>query len=298
MSTARRSASARPTALGVLLLLGLTGCASTQPKPPSDVPPLSYPQLRELYNRRAEKVPQVWARAVVEINYTDGKGKAHFEQGDGHLLLRKPADLALDIGKLGNVFYFIGGDATRFWYFDLHSDPSFALVGNHADIGKPGMPELPLPIRPDRLVQLMGVNALPDPQTPGLLLTREDSPAGPVDVVRFPFDPANPTLVERIVIDGVKHVPTTITLLDGGQKLAEAQLGEYNAMKLTGAPPGAFPDIATRIAVSLPAQKATLKLFLSDAFDGKPTKVRDEKFNFDQLVQDLAPQKVRTLTPR
>ncbi len=263
---------------------------------------IEYAPLRKAYNDRVERIDQFWSRALVEINWTDEKDNKHYEQGDGTLIVRKPRELALAIGKLGEVMFWVGSDAERFWFFDLkppENKPPRAAVGKHADIGKPGMPELPIPLPPDHLITLLGINALPESRADApITATQETVGDQTFDLVTIPLYPARPALLEKIRIDTKTHYPVTITILDGNQILADAKLTDYQPIKIAGKAPGAFPDLAMNIELTLPARKARVKLLLSDAVDGKASnKVKDAQFNFETLTGRFNPNPVRILEP-
>jgi hypothetical protein len=289
----RLCASAR----GVLLLcmLIVAGCKSTPKETQvAAAPKIAASAVREAYNANAGRITQFWSRSVVEIHYTDNQNKQHAEQGDGPFIIRKPADMALAIGKLGNTMYWVGSDATRFWFLDLNpqkGQPRTAYIGRHEGLGKPGMRPLPIPIRTDDLVQMLGITPVEAKATaePGVVDKQPGywfaSPMGSTGTRRMFIaeSPARALAVQFVGPDG--------------KMVAESKLGVYQPLNLVGKSPAEFPDIPTRIEVNIPARSARLTLFLSDMTDDK-NKVRDAQFNVDQLVKLLKVEHVETLSPR
>ena len=260
---------------------------------PPSAPVLSTSEIREGYNRRVEKIERLWARPIVEIRWVDAEGKSHFEQGDGPLIVRKPHDLALAIGKAGNVFMWLGRNAERYWLFELRppkDQPTTAYVGRIDELDRIDPRKLPLPVRPDQLIELLGITELPD----GIEVAITEPPnAGYAVLGPVPGSGARTywSLDEKLR-------PTRVGFIDpaSGEVIAEAELSNYKPLPITGAPPGAWPDIATTVEIKVPASRANLKLILSD-FTDDPAKIKDAQFDFERLVAANKPQQVREITP-
>src|SRR5262249_54442096 len=144
----------------VASLTCLTGCPTPPTREPKSVAPPgpapAYADLAARYNANIAGLDRLWSRAVVELNWRDDRGKKRFEQGDGNLITGLPDRVALSIGKLGNTLFWAGGDAQRYWLFDLQGD-KVAYVGRHAYIGSPCTLESPLAVQPRDLVRLLGI---------------------------------------------------------------------------------------------------------------------------------------------
>lgn len=286
--------------VGVAMVVGgvavMGGC--DQPRVTGELP--AFAELRDRYNARTAQVEQLWARTVVEIRWEDERGRRHFEQGDGPLILRMPSELALAVGKLGNTMYWVGGDAERFWFFDLNppnGEPSSATVGRHEDIARTGTEELPVPVRPDQLLHLLGVKDMPEPadgQVPQV--TRE----GGMDVVRIAADAEGEAWWRYELDPANNHLPTRIVLLDAeGQEVVASALSRYQPLEREGVPPGGWPYVPTRIEITTPLTERTrMTLFMADPTDGKARdRVREAQFDFERLVEMLNPDEVREVQP-
>lgn len=277
----------RQSGLALLVVAGLCGCQKAKDrKGATDVPlpPMTYAQIAESYNARVERVQTLWVRSVVEIRWKDKDGKKHFEQGDGPLIIRKPSELALAIGKLGNTRFWLGCDADRYWLFDLHK-PRKAYVGKQSNVANAARQVLPLPIRPDQMIGLIGLRSLPD----------TDQAQVEIDGGRYRL-----TLPPDQALGGMQPVlwldaqirPVRIQLRDGRPSvIVDAELSKYSRMKLSDAAPGAWPSLATRVHMVLGDGQATVTLFMRNPIDGT-SKIKDAQFNFEKLVKLLKVEQV------
>ncbi len=255
---------------------------------------LSYPEFARAYNRRVAKIERLWSRVTMEVRWTDEDGRKQFEQGDGQLIVRKPNELALAIGRLGNTMYWLGCDAERYWMFDLNppeDQPKTAYIGSRA---LAHTHRLPLPINPNHLLGMLGIQALPTDAheghmhwhnngTEGMLHTHfvqiNDTQQGAIDPAqlvqsRVVFDVPGRRLRERVAVRGEDDL------------LLRSTLSKYKPLKRVNQPPGAFPDVATRFEMELPPQKARLSLTLSELTDD-PKKIKDVQFDPAKLIRML-----------
>ncbi len=247
---------------------------------------MTYEQVRAAYNDRIAPIDTLWVRSVVEIRWTDEEGDRHFEQGDGPLIVRRPSELALAIGKLGNTRFWLGCDAKRYWLFDLE-DPRTAYVGEQDNIARAAQQVLPLPIRPDQLIGLIGLQPLPDAAGATVEAQTEHYR------VTLPASPALGGLEARMKID-TDFKPVHIALLDAQRRtIVDATLESFTRMRLEGRPPGAWPWMPQRVHVVLGQGEAQITLFMRDPAEGGD-KVRDVQFDFERLVKahQIAPDRV------
>jgi len=251
------------------------------------------------HNDRVRRLNQMWSRAVVEVEWVDEKGKARFEQGDGPLILRKPHELALAVGKLGNTMYWLGSDAGRYWLLQLDppdGEPRAAYVGHHGPAAEAELKRMPLPIRPDLLMQLMGVSTVPLPDDDAGVKVAQSDPEAVVAHIEsrqtpgmreLRFDPAKARL-QRVVIHD-----------EEGRVIAEAELSRYKTVELRGVPLGGWPEIPHRIELRLPRRQATATLFLSQTTDGRADeKVRDAQFDLERLLRAFRIDRVELIDPK
>jgi len=264
-------------------------CESTPTDAPPDAPPrpaLSYAQLHAGHAARIAPIDQFWSRSVMEIRWTDEDGDRHFEQGDGPLIVRPPNELALAIGKLGNTRFWLGGNAERYWLFDLAGDERIAYVGKQSQVTHAARQVLPLPIRPDQLIGLLDITPLPSPDAVAddVLITRD----GDDHVILLPPEERLAGLMRKLRIDD-RHRVTQIELMDRrGRMILTADLSRFARMDIEGMPSGGEPYVAQRIHITIGAgEDATaITLFARSATQGK-NKVKDQQFDFDTLVKAL-----------
>jgi len=270
---------------------GLSGCggARTAATSSSDSarPAPSYNEIARRYNARASRLDRLWARAAVQLRYTDREGRDRREQGEGHLQIRQPDRLALSVGKLGEVIFWLGGDGERFWWFEL-GENSVAAVARHENAMKACVGELPLPVHPLDLLDLLGVTSLPSRAAASPVL----GPSGRV-VVDVPARAG----ARRVYLDPETMRPARVELwLPGASEPAvESVLTEYERVDIPSEG-GVDPRVASRVSVRVRETGAELVLFLSDMNDGsRPGRLSDVVFDFEDLVAAHRPARIEVL---
>lgn len=282
--------------IGVALTAAIGGCNGPQV---DDDPPPAFTEVRERYNQRTGRIDQLFSRGVVEVRWYDEDGRRHFEQGDLHLYMRLPSELAISVSKVGETLFWIGGDAEQFWFFNLappNGQPTTAIVGHHEEVSGATIEGVPVAVRPDQLVHLLGIAEMPQPAGDASAeVTREDG----ADVLTLPAD-VDGDAWWRYELDPADHLPRRITLLDGDREpIVSSQLERYAYMQRENVPPGGWPEVPTRIEITVPDDRSRLTLFLDrdpPPSDGKARdRIRDVQFDFDTLVEMLDPQDVRVV---
>jgi hypothetical protein len=117
----------------------------------------TYRMLANAQNARAARLGKLWARATVSIDYRDSEGRKRWEQGEGHFQVIQPSKLALSVGKLGEVFLWIGCDEERYWLIDTKGAKA-AYVGRHELVTRGKIEALGLPVPPRDLIALAGMS--------------------------------------------------------------------------------------------------------------------------------------------
>ncbi len=291
----------RMLAAGLLGIL-LSACQPAGPggsldaqSPPSAQPTLDPLAVIDRHNQRVARVRQMWARAVVEVEWVDDQQDRHFEQGEGPLILRKPDELALAIGKLEQVYFWVGCDADRYWLLSLNpadDQPRTAYVGTPG--GSAASEQLPLPVSPRELLNLIGLADIPLPLPEGAIL---DTTADGV-TVDLPPDPLTNT-TGRLELNRQARLRRIIIRNPAGQTLISATLARYQPMTIADAPPGAWPDVPTLIDIEAPARRTSIKLALSELTDGRDTqRIKDVQFNLSKLIEAWGIQRVVDLDRR
>lgn len=277
--------------LVLLLTLGCKSTTSTSDTPRTDPPP-TYEQIAETYNARAERLDRLWARAVVQVRYLDEDGDRRSVQGEGHLQLIQPSRLALSAGKLGETLFWLGGDAERFWVFEL-GDASRASVGRHENVGRPCAQALAAPVHPLEAIDLLGVVPLPE-ASEGVIQPAvawsEDGRAIVVEILGR-FGPM------RLFLTPVEMLPVRIELLDPSTSAPAvvATLEDHERIDLSGSP-GFNPRVATRVVITHPDSESEIRLSLSDMNDGSGRgRLADAAFTFETLLRAYRPDEVLVL---
>ena len=253
--------------------------------------------LLERYNARTAKIEQFSARGVIEVRWTDERGKRRFEQGDVHFLYRKPDQVALSISKAFERIYWLGCDSQRFWWFDLNPHDEFpdtAYVGRHEYLDRPGDIEVFIP--PRQLIELLGVTDLP-PEAQVATVQPLRGPEKSAVAFRAPAEFAGLPGERYTTVGAVTAQPLAITFVDAhGGTLARAELSGYKPITTPGKPLGAVPAVATRITATLPGRGVELKIVLfAESLTGDPEKFSDSQFDFEALQRALRPERVRLL---
>lgn len=271
--------------------LALSGCetppsassatSATQPQ----LPRLSYSEVAARFNANVKKIDRVWSRAVVEIHWLDGK-KKKFEQGEGNLILMLPCKVAFSIGKLGNVMVWAGSDLKRYWLMDLRED-RVAYIGGHANAELMPPDDLPVPVQPLELVRLLGIAAISPDASEASARTEQGN---------YLLEPPGEHC--RMWIDGKTFRASRIELLDDkGATRIDCRLTAYEPLELENQPPGAWPHMATKLAITVAPRgqspESRMSIFLSDLTDGRADdKISDKAFEFESLKRIFKVEKV------
>jgi hypothetical protein len=162
--------------LAVLLPLSLAGCCNCA-KPAAAVanrlnPPNLLPMGRVVaaINSNNQKIPSLWSSLNYSATIIDN-GQTHaVSSDDGILLYSVPGNFRL-VGKkefIGTVFD-IGTNEQLYW-LEVLPGTNRMWWGTYADLARVGAGQLPIPIRPDLVMEVLGVgiintdfNALPVP---------------------------------------------------------------------------------------------------------------------------------------
>ncbi len=271
-----------------VMVVLVSGCASSPSGPAGsrDGAP-SYADVARAHNARAARLQRLWARAAVQLRYTDDQGRERRDQGEGHLQILQPGRMALSVGKLGEVVFWLGSDAERFWWFDL-GEESVAAIGRHENANRPCAGELPLPVHPLDLLDLLGVTELPARSRSAPVI----GPGGRVVV-----DVAARVGVRRVYFEPETMRPARIELWLAGETepSVEAILSDYERVDLPSVG-GVDPRAASRVSVTARETGAELVLFLSDLNDGsRPGRLEPFVFDFGELAGALNPRRVVVL---
>lgn len=275
-----RAFSSRHRAFAVsLFCLVFAGCCPTKAptKPRYDGPTLSLPALVSQINQNNSRIKTLWASGSFDVWVQNEKKQTEHIDGDKlTLVYRKPNELKMagekfgapdrlfDVGSNGKQFWMWFPIKETMWWGEYHEDSPMSY-------GE-------IPIRPDLLIEVLGVNDL----NPDLL-------KAPVPAMRFNNDEDaymidfHIVLDDRMVVekevwyDRKMFLPRSVMFYDpNGRMILQADLSEYANLNddKTG------PKIATRYTLQFLQTHAKLVLKLREARDRYKNIPNDRTFRF------------------
>lgn len=254
----------------MLLVLTVTGCSA--PKRPAELPPRA--AIVDAHNARIGAADRLWSRASVRVEGRDAEGSKFGEQGEGHLQVERPDRVAVTVGKLGEVYFALGSNESRYWLIDVSDSDRRVMVSGDQSLATPEKAAaLGLPVHPRDIPMLLGLEPL-DPSAVAGPAWDEDDRA----VLRVPtrwgsaalrYDPRSLDLVGSTAFDA------------NGAVLADATLGLHGpVLDANGTlPVGRMPQ---RAEIRVPGFDGFVRMQL-----GEP-RVRDINaavFNPDRLAR-------------
>ncbi|MEX0746121.1 MAG: hypothetical protein WD118_11015 [Phycisphaeraceae bacterium] len=246
---------------------------------PAGVP--TYNDLVDRYNAHVMNLDQLWSASRVAMRWTDENGNLQFEQGDGQLIYRRPNEIAMTVGQLGQTVLWAGSDDERYWLFDLHQNDT-VMVGRHEFVGRPCARQLAYPVSPHAMPHLLGLLPLPPSADAEVIIDRN----------YFRIDP--PGTDVRIWIDPTSWQPQRVDLLnDAGESVVAARLWRHESVRMETVARDAWPRIATAANIYVLGEEGYLSLSLGSLSDGRRrNQVRDQTFDFDVLLRAHRPREV------
>ncbi len=222
-------------------------------------------------NVELERLRVLESRGVLEFRWHDDAGD-HFEQVDADLYLAFPDRAAMRLSKLGEKYFWAGGDGTKWWVFDLHAKPSRVEVFRDEDGAHRGGFGL---LEPALIRALAGLEVIP----PEAECTAEGC-------VRW----ARNGVVRSVRFDA-SGLPASVTLTDAdGNLVAQSQLRDFVAVPVDNIAMGAWPRVALRTSAATP-EGSEVKLAL-DAPSGRAVRIKPALFDLDSLLKALHPDEV------
>ncbi len=216
------------------------------------------------------------------VRYAEEDGTRRSEQGEGHLRIETPSLVALSAGKVGQILFWLGCDAQRYWWFDLTGDQAKAFVGAHHGPGR-GKGGLAAVVNPAFLPRLLGL----EPINPDVVEVSGDKRLiGVTQKIDSGY--------VRLWLDPRTYDATKIEIWDEKRRpTLAADLGEYTNLELT-AGGGNGPRVPTQIFIGHAASNTEVRLYLSGVSDGGK-KWEPAAFEFDRLIGSLGARKVTDL---
>lgn len=293
----RRVSSQIVAATGLALAaLALPGCDPSKRMPddagaivdPNNLP--SYEAAAARYNSAANRLGQFWASAVVRLAYVDAEGKRREDQGEGRVQLAQPASVALNIGKLGETYIWIGADQNRYWWLDLTGSDRIAFTGRHENYARSRARALGVIVPPQDLITLLGIAPLPE--RGGAVQASSDGRL--IGLTAYLRDGRSK---QRVWVDPASGLPVQVELFgEKAEDLIVASLSAHQPVSIRG--DGNPPQVATRVKISHAASNSLITLDLTDMEDGQ-SRIRPEAFNLGVLLKQLRVDKLYDLdSPR
>lgn len=282
-SLARAAKLTRPLlAAAALALAILPSCGpnrTDEPGPPLvDPATLAYEPWAARFNENAAQLQQVWANAVVRLRWTDTDGRDRTEQGEGRLQLIQPNRVALNIGKVGETFVWIGSDPQRYWWIDLTGDQRVAFAGRHEFYAQSRARAYGVVVPPLDLTALLGIRQLP--ATGGAVQASADARLVGLTTT---IDQRGSRLRTWLEPTTARAVQVELFTPQGQPDLV-ASLEAHDAVAVTGS--ALSPAMPTRVRISHVPTRSLLTLDLSDLQDGKRRMTQDA-FSLPALLTQM-----------
>ena len=253
----RARASQQACALAALTALLLPACVPELP--PLAPPAAPLPEVVARVNANNERINAVYAaRCALAGVLTDENGRARRVDLQGPLRYAKPRQLYLDLQAFGGLAGAarIGSNPLRYWLAINGGELDKFVWGKYEHLDESDVREFPL--RPDLLIEALGVNPLPRARG-GLLepVRQTSSEYDELIYLRFTHD-------GRLVIDREYYIDRRPPFLIRRIVLRDAAGAEAMVARLSNYKPvgGNGPLTAKTIELSWPQQQATLELKL------------------------------------
>lgn len=221
-------------------------------------------------NSNNQKIPTLWATLNYSATIHDksgGKDQVHsVSSDDGVLLYRGPSDFRL-VGKkefVGTVFD-IGSNDRQFW-LEVVPGTNRMWWGRYADLASLPSEQLPIPIRPDLVMAVLGVgiisNNFLEPPVPTMRYN------GSADAYVFVFNVSSSDrwLAQReIWYDRASLRPRKVILYDSnGRPVLKADLSMDKPVQVADARPADWPVVAGDYKLFFPDSGSRMEFSLKD----------------------------------
>lgn len=249
--------------------------------------PPSYRDAAASYNERVEPLERFRAQVTVQFRYTDREGRSRTEQPEGTVQVVRPDRLALSLGKLGQVKFWLGADESRYWWLDMMEQP-LGFVGRHERFDTAAARRLGLSLPPRSLIRVLCLTPLDASAPGGTQWSRDGRWLG----ISSRIDPDGS--VQRIWVEPENFRPLKVELFDAaGNAAVVAELtGEERVSVPPGSVRGGSPWIPAYITIYVQDTDATVRVKLSSA---QNSGVNDRAFVLDDLLAAYGVEQVEDL---
>ncbi len=255
--------------IAIPLAICVTGCRTLTPPLDARVympPTLSLDELVDSVNANNARIETLWARGYFDATIIEEPGgSASYLNGEVIVLHQKPDKLRILLNKdvAGTVFD-LGTNGDKFWTW-LPTE-NLVYIGTLANVDPAAAAALPL--RPDLILQVLGVNVLATDLLAQPAPVLEFDPDGRLYMVRF-IEPASegPARLKvskqvwyDLPVDGESPLPRKVILSDDtGRPVLRANLSRHRAVEGDDG-----PMVATQFELFLPETGTTMLMRLDE----------------------------------
>jgi hypothetical protein len=257
----------------------------------------SWAQIATAHNQRLAGLGQVYADGVVELRWSDDRGR-HFEQGDVELWLALPERAAIDITKFGERLMWLGCDARYAWVFEFDKKDGTALRLADRDGARDGdvdderpnddLPIDDLPIDPGIIIALAGLDRLPETGEAVARDQARDAWVLNVNGNRAPL---------RIYFDRRTTLPLRVEMIDGRGDVAyysRIEPRRYEPLRRDGVAVESGSLVPTLVDVFSSDDRSAIKLSLREP---GPDPAPQGYFDLDWLTGRFRPARMAGIVP-
>jgi hypothetical protein len=260
-------------AIAVIACLGIiSGCAGSKPAAPPNENRLNPPGLMTMeavvhaINANNDRIPTLWSTLNYSVTILD-KGQAHsVSSDDGVLMYRRPSGFRL-VGKkefVGTVFD-MGSNAGEFW-LEVVPGTNRMWWGKYADLANLNSDRLPIPIRPDLVMQVLPVAPINTNFNEQPVPTMRYDNATDAYVFVFNVKAPDRWLAEKQVsYDRATLRPRRIVLYDAsGRPVLKAALSMDVRVRMPGGSPNDWPVVPGDYKLFFPDSGSSMEFSLKD----------------------------------
>jgi hypothetical protein len=244
---------------GLCVVVLLAGCnhtpivRDTNPAPPpSDKLPEAAALVNYL-NVNAQRVQTV--RAKIDM---DCKANGQSVSLGGNMACQKPLGFRLKGNVLGQPAVDLGSNSNEFWYWISKAEPPHVYYCSYRDL-QTGKVRVPFPFQPDMVITALGI-ADYDPKA----TYQVRASAKTVELIQDAVSPTNQPVKKVIVFNRLVSAPgqpqvLAYALRDArGTLICQAHIHRVEVDRGSGA------VLPTKVTIEWPAEKATMKMDLSN----------------------------------
>ena len=259
----------RLACLAVLLLVGCVGCVGRTAAPPPTrliTDPLTLPQIVERLNANTGRLPSLWARGLLDATLYESRGADPLTVASADVYVQhlKPEALRLKVEKVGvGDVLDLGTDGDNLWLLLPRDKVLYTGTSGRLDPRKTEG----LPVRPDLLLQVLGVNDLPTDLLAEPAPTLRVNPDLGVYMLTF-VEPATLgvprlTVSKEVWLDGDTLLPRKVILYDEAGRVAlRADVGGHVEVPTKDDSPGA--KVATVYDLYFPETLSAMRFELQE----------------------------------